>query len=88
MLTKTMMTMMSLMTMEYEDPWKTIVSTRGASQINARRIPDAGKGEWAFYWGIDAENKCLLVLQLNENSVSKTRRLPTLKGLIDRYDRS
>ena len=78
----TKMTVSSMTTAhEDEDPWATIESTTRDGYLNTRRIVDAGKQGWAFYWGIDAEKQCLLVLQLNESSVARQRRLPSLKGL-------
>ncbi len=81
------MTTMSLLKMVHEDPWATIESPMRVTQISARRIPNAGNREFAFYWGIDSEKHCLLVLQLNRENVARPKRLPTLKGLtIDATD--
>ena len=63
-----------------DDPWEEIVVSPEASEISARRIPDAGSTAWALYWGVDAQRHCLLILQVGSGH-RKSQRLPRLRGL-------
>ena len=63
-----------------EDPWEEIAVSPKASQISARRIPNAGSTTWGLYWAVDAQRHCLLILQVGSGH-RKSRRLPRLRGL-------
>ena len=63
-----------------DDPWKEIAVSPEASEISARRIPEAGSTMWGLYWALDAQRHCLLILQLG-SGIRKSQRLPRLKGL-------
>ena len=63
-----------------DDPWEEIAVSPGASEISARRIPDAGSTAWGLYWAVDAQRHCLLILQVGAGH-RKSQRLPRLRGL-------
>ena len=63
-----------------DDPWKEIASSPEASEISARRIPEAGSTLWGLYWAVDAQSHCLLILQVG-SGIRKSQRLPRLRGL-------
>ena len=63
-----------------DDPWEEIDVSPEASQINARRIADAGSAAWGLYWAVDAQRHCLLILQLGSGR-RQSQHLPRLRGL-------
>ena len=63
-----------------DDPWEEIPVLPEASEISARRIPDAGSTAWGIYWAVDAQRHCLLILQVGSGH-RKSQRLPRLRGL-------
>ena len=63
-----------------DDPWEDIDVSPAASQINARRIADAGSAAWGLYWAVDAQLHCLLILQRGSGR-RQSQRLPRLRGL-------
>ena len=63
-----------------DDPWEDIDVSPEASQINARRITDAGSAAWGLYWAVDAQHHCLLILQRSSGR-RRSQRLPRLRGL-------
>ena len=63
-----------------DDPWEDIDVSPEASQINARRIADAGSAAWGLYWAVDAQRHCLLILQRGSGR-RQSQRLPRLRGL-------
>ena len=67
--------------MSAEDPWGTIDSPTSSGAINARRIPEIGTDAWGLYWGLDARNHCLLILQ-HRAPRTPSLRLPRLRGLL------
>ena len=63
-----------------DDPWAEIEASAETSQINARRIPGVGSSAWGLYWGVDAQQHCLLILQRGSGD-RRSHRLPRLRGL-------
>ena len=66
--------------MTSDDPWAEIEAAAAKSQINARRISGAGSSAWGLYWGVDAQQHCLLILQRGSGGRS-SHHLPRLRGL-------
>ena len=74
----TLMTSSTKMTSD--DPWTKIEGSTAKSHISARRIPGASSAAWGLYWGVDADNHCLLILE-RESKDRRFHRLPRLRGL-------
>ena len=66
--------------MTSNDPWANIKVPSASTQIIARRNPEPKTDAWGLYWGVDAQHRCLLMLQRNSRDGSP-RRLPQLRGL-------
>ena len=64
--------------MTTDDPWSSISAPAKDSRISARRVTETTP--WGLYWGLDAENNLLLILQHRKGG-RRTSRLPKFRGL-------
>ena len=60
------------------DPWSGIGPPRESTRISARRADEASP--WDFYWGLDSDRRCLLVLRHKPDCAPRTQ-LPQLRGM-------
>lgn len=59
-----------------DDPWGELAPPESASSITARRMDAANK--WAFFWGLDHDRRCLLVMRHAVASAPR-QQLPLLR---------
>jgi hypothetical protein len=64
--------------MKSEDPWEGMAPPHAAEVVTARRV-DANI-PWGFFWAVDLEGRCLLLLQHGADSQPRGR-LPRLNGI-------
>lgn len=61
-----------------DDPWTALASPRHTTAVTARRVDAVIK--WDFYWALDAERRCMLLLS-HSAAASPVGRLPRLRGV-------
>jgi hypothetical protein len=67
-----------LRTMMNKDPWAVLSRPTKDGDVVVRRVDE--KSPWHFFWGLDQNGACLLMLRLSTKPTS-LRRLPRLKGV-------
>ena len=66
------------MTTESADPWGGIAGPDRTESVNAQRV--SGASRWGLFWGVDAEQACLLMLRF-QRGAQVSQELPRLRGL-------
>lgn len=61
-----------------EDPWAELAPPRARDTLSARRVAEANM--WDFFWGLDRDANCLLLLRF-EGASAPSGRLPRLRGV-------
>lgn len=64
--------------MTSDDPWSELEAPAASDIINARRVD--GKLRWGFFWAKGIDRRCLLILQHDPSSSSKSP-LPKMRGI-------
>lgn len=64
--------------MTSDDPWSDLEPPAASDIINARRVD--GKLRWGFFWAKGVDRRCLLILQHDPSSSSKSP-LPKMRGI-------